>query len=112
MHMIIVLISSTADDFTVNPTEIVLPTGGSASILCLYTPDSSQHVLWAVVRGGVPTILFNGTNGILMLADSKTLIFNNVEQTHAASYYCFVATSQMEKECSQLVLLAILRELQ
>ena len=100
------------DDFTLNPTEVVVPTGGSANISCLYTLAPSEPVLWGVVRGGVPSFLFNGTNGILISADSKTLRFNNVEQIHEASYYCYVTVSPMEEACSNLVPLTILRELQ
>ena len=112
MHMIIVVICSPANNFTVNPTAVVVSTGESTSISCQYRPDPSGNVLWGVVRGEVPSFIFNGTNGILMVPDSKTLIFNNVEQTHAASYYCFVTISQTEEECSQLVPLTILHELQ
>ena len=112
MRMIIVVICSTADNFTVNPTAVVVPTGGSASISCLYSSAPSRDVLWGVVRGGIPSYLFNGTNDILMVPDSKTLRFNNVEQIHIASYFCFVTISQTEEACSQLVPLTILRELQ
>ena len=112
MYVVIVVIYSTADGFNVSPSEVVVQTGGSASITCRYSSAPSGEVLWGVVRGGVPSYLFNGTNDILMVPDSKTLRFNNVEQIHAASYYCFVAISQTEEECSQLVPLTILRELQ
>ena len=93
MHTIIVVIKfcSIADDFTLNPTAVVVPIGGRATISCLYRPDASgAEVIWGVVRGGIPAFLFNGTNGILMSSDGKTLIFNNVEQTHEASYYCYI----------------------
>ena len=111
MHTIIVVICSTADDFTLNPTAVVEPIGGRTRISCLYRPDASgAEIIWGVVRGGIPSFLFNGTNGILMSADGKALIFNNVEQTHEASYYCYITVSQTEEICSNLVPLTILRE--
>ena len=94
-----------------NPTAVVVPIGGRATVSCLYRPDASGvEVIWGVVRGGIPAFLFNGTNGILISADGKTLIFNNVEQTHEASYYCYITVSQTDEICSSLVPLTILRE--
>ena len=80
-----------------------------ATVSCLYKLAPSGNVLWGVIRGGIVSLVYNQSNGIIISNDTKTLTFDPVTQINEGSYYCFVPVSSTEDLCSDVVPLTILR---